>query len=637
MERAWILTLIFWIIERLVEFFELQKAMAHRMPEDSPRRVILERNSAEYLVAQLSDRSRRQAMRGMAKMETVDESERDSVFAKDVMSKSFFEDQLKSDLTNREEMMKFLNEPFPAVSNPNDPKQEDFYHRNLDARVQHINYLAIVSEESLEVQQELVSAGFVHRVLDMIPLSKDKPSVMRTLIKALRVVATQELAVEQLLVSKLGFCRLIVNLLKQSNDVSLKIEASAIIALLTIIRDMVLALKEENVIPVLTSILSSPMTSSEQPVFNNGIVALVRIIAVSGDSIADDLKRAEAVNPLCNIVIKFQPDDRTQSPAVLNAVVTLLSVLSASPEVALQIVQRGCIPSLANILRYYVDSVSDNKPKHRDFRRITAVGTGQADSPTSSSSSSSSQAATTNAAPRSSHSTTAAAAAAAAAAPVAEDAENEIPIDENDDDVLEDDINPVYRGSDPEDILSLIRLLSRIPSALPPMIEYDVPKSLTSLLAIPTIPYSQKTQAVHTFTNFANDPASIEAVTTTDLPRILSPQTMDAGTSPEEITFQNHALSVFALFSSHEAFQRPVAHKYWLNSVVPRAPKTDLVAVQQAIGFIVLGLLRSDYYDHEVREIIHDSPAVTATIAHFVRADQVSGTKSVWSHVHSIL
>lgn len=575
------------------------------LQKSSKKRKVLEINSPEQLVKQMSEDSRKRALEvldAQASGRVINmENSRQEKFFKDVMTQAFLEEQLEQDAISRDEMLSFLAEPIPAPGTTEDSLE--FYHRNLDVRVSHITNLTTMAEGSLEVQQELVSAGFTLRVLDMLLLSKEKPTVMAVLIKALRVVATQELAVEQLLFPKYDFCALIVSLLKQTKDTSLRIEASALIALLTIVRDLVEALKEKEVVPVLTSLLSSPMGSSDQAIYNNGIVALVRIIAVSGDSIADDLKKAQAVTPLCNIVNKFQAD-RSQPAAVIDAVVTLLTILSASPEISLQIVSQGCVPALSKILAEYVEFASGARASLRDFRRITRVtqATGVE------------QGSKTNAA-------------------ISEDEESIV----DDDDAAEDEINPIYRGSDPEDILPLVRLLSRIPSARPQMLQYDVPKSLAALTALPELSYTQKTQATNAFVNFASEPESIAAVTSTDVARILSLQTFDAGVSAEEIVFQSHALAVLALFSGHESFQKHVAQKYWINSVIPRAAKTNQLPVQQAIGTILLSLLRSDNYSDQVRDIIEESEPVRSTITHLVRQDQPNKSyKSVWPSVFAL-
>ncbi|MCA0422405.1 MAG: hypothetical protein LCH61_03615, partial [Proteobacteria bacterium] len=87
--------------------------------------------------------------------------------------------------------------------------------------------------------------------------------------------------------------------------------------------------------------------------------------------------------------------------------------------------------------------------------------------------------------------------------------------------------------------------------------------------------------------------------------------------------FQSHALAVLALLSAHEKIQKYTSEKYWLNSVIPRATKTQEKPVQQAIGSILLNLLRGPLQD-DVREIIENSDIIKGTIAHMVRADQTN-------------
>lgn len=602
----------------------MAKSAMHMLDRKSLKHKMLKTNTPEHLVKQMSEESRRQALASIdaqfnGKPVHLD-SERQESFFSNVMTNAFLSEQLEQDAVSREEMLNFLAEPLPAPGN--NEKDIELYHRNLDVRVQHIAHLTSMAESSLEIQQEIVNAGFALRVLDMLAVSDKKPSVMAILIKALRVVATQEVAVEQLLIPKYNFCALVVSLLKQTKDSSLRIEASALIALLTIVRDLVEALKEKEVVPVLTSLLSSPMGASDQAVYNNGIVALVRIIAVSGDSIADDLKRAQAVTPLCNIVNKFQAD-RSQPAAVLDAVVTLLTILSASPEIALQIVSRGCVPALSKILALYVDFASGVKASERDFRRITQTS---ADTPSTKSSTGAQK-------QKAAQKNGSSAESVEFRSAISEEEESFV----DDEDVGEDEINPIYRGSDPEDILPLIRLLSRIPSARPQMIQYDVPKSLAALIALPELPYTQKTQATNALVNFAAEEDCVASVTSTDIARILSLQTFDSGTSAEEIMFQSHALAVLALFSAHDSFQRHVAPKYWLTSVIPRAAKTNQIPVQQAIGTILLSLLRSDEHSDNVRDIIAESEAIRSTISHLVRQDQLKkASKSVWSAVFAL-
>jgi hypothetical protein len=408
------------------------------------------------------------------------------------------------------------------------------------------------------------------------------------MIRALRSMVSQETAVRHMH-EKVGFVRTLVGLLK-SSDVSLRIEASALIALLTVLRDMVTELKNNNAVSLLTAILSSPMGSDEIPVYNNGIVALVRIVGASGESIVEDLKKAQVVTPLCNIINKLD-----RSPDVHDAVVTLLSTLAGSPEIALQIVSAGCVPSLSRLLGVYTQMVSGNTPQ-REFRRIT----------------------------RAKHETK-----------TAQSQEQVEGIVEDDDDIAEDHMNPIFRGSSLEDIVSLMRLLSRVPDARRQMKDNRVLTLLSRLIELPTLTFSQKTQATNCLHFFASDPSYSDAVVQTGVAKTLVDQLYQPGTSVEEISFQAHALCVVAHLSVYEEVQKHVAHKHWLNSVVSRAPKAPSPQIKVFTGTILLNLLKGDRSE-EIREMINSSPAIAATVAHMVQEETKSTSHNKpWSIIYS--
>jgi hypothetical protein len=576
----------------LVELYRNVKNSTKVLKKGSAQRRFLEKYSAEEIVSRLSSNERVEMLKLAKVVGTGTPEESHEAYITKVVPAQVLTEQLEADAMSREESMAFLSEAMPrAYEDDVSSEEAEFFRRNLDTRVSHISSLLAMAEGNLETTRTLVEQGLTLRVLDMVPHSLKNYSVMCILLKAFRVLATQELAVDQMLHSPIKFIATLVSLLKCKN-VSVRIEASAVIGLLTIVRDAVFALKQQNVVASLTSILSSPIAANEQALFNNCVVAFVRIIGVSGETIADDLKKEQAVAPFCNIINKLD-----RSPAVHDAVVTLLTILAGSPEISLQIVSAGCVPSLSKILTTYVDYAS-GKVSERDFRRITS----------------------------SAYNTR----------PAIEE-NDEVIVD--DDEAIDDYVNPIYRGSDPEDIIPLIRLLSRVPRARSEMLTASVPTALAALIAIPTLPFSQKTQATNCLANFASDPSAQQVVLETDVVRLLAMQTFDAGTSLEELTFQNHALAVLALLSAHEAVQKHTSQKYWLTAVIPRAAKVTEKPVQQAIGSILLNLLRGPRQD-DIREIIAASDPIRNTIAFMIRADQSQEQgqrqRSVWTSVYSL-
>lgn len=581
----------------LIAAYTAAKDAVKHLNKNSPRRKLMESHSVEELVSRITPESRAKILQFLDNHQQIQNSEEREKMST-ALNSVLLKEQLEQDAASREEMLKFMSEPMLPYSSA--PEELELHNRNLDVRVQHIVSLTAMADAKLEVAQELVSANFTLRVLDMFKYSMEKPTVLCILVKALRALASQELSVEQMLLPQYEFVPLIVSFLR-SKDVSLRVEASALVALLTIVREMVVALKSANIVPLLTSVLSSPMAASEQAVFNNGIVSLVRIIAVSGDSIAEDLKKAQAVAPLCNIVTRL---DRT--PLVHDAVVTLLTILAGSPEISLQIVASGAVPSLCTMLVSYADFAS-GKLSERDFRRITTSG---------ATSSANDHAVSTKSA-------------------LSEEEEGFV----DDDDASDDSVNPIYRGSDPEDIIPLMRLLSRVPSARAQMLENgQVLPALVALISNSQLPFSQKTQATNALVNFASDTSAQQAVVATEVGRWLAQQTLELGTSAEELVFQSHALAVLALFSTHESIQKHIAHKFWLSAVVTRAPKMQQQkAVQQAIASILLNLLRGERQD-EIREIIESSEPIRSTIAHMVREDQMNTEKrSIWAAVYGLM
>jgi hypothetical protein len=487
--------------------------------------------------------------------------------------------------------MSVLKEPIPISFSESDHSDKAIaYRANLDTRMSSILSLVLGTDGRPERMEELVTGGLALGVLEMWAHSSHNSGATLILLTSLRRLAVQPLTIEQMLLPKFNFVPALVALLK-SPSLSVRTEASVLIALLTVIKEMLEPLRKAGVIPMLIGILSNDFQASEQALYNNGVVILVRLLAISHESFIEEMKSANVVIPLCNVIKKLD-----RSPAVHEAVITLLSVLAAPIDLTLQIIATDIIPSLVNILRAYVKSHTGKKAR-RSYIRITQPSTGTR--------------------------------------PVLS-ADEEAIVD--DEDAISDSINPVYQGSDPEDIVTLIRMLSRDPGARAILQQEMAIPCLVELIANPSIPFLQKIQAVSCLNNFAGDSRMVPELLAHDLGRSLTHQTGESGTSKDEIDFQDRAIIVLANLAAHEPIQKYTSQKAWINPIMARASKTQHVPVSQAIAVIFRELLKNSDRQEDVRDLFASSDFLKATIGEMVKRElEMGGKGNLWASVNLLI